>query len=86
MATYRDPVTDGPAHEDHLRGHCRGGLTVVISYRYAFELMLYGGLTREVRLGYWGAAGGASDARAAVAPERTGGPARGRGGLPIVLR
>ena len=47
---------------------------------------LYGGRTRELRLGYLRAAGGVSDARAAVALERTSGPVRGWGGLPTVLR
>jgi hypothetical protein len=41
---------------------------------------------RELRLGHERAAGGASEARAAVALVRAGGPATGRGGLPIVLR
>jgi hypothetical protein len=59
----------------------------VISYRYAVELVsCTARLIRELRLGHLRATGGASDTRAAVALVRTGGPAAGRGGLPIVLR
>jgi hypothetical protein len=43
-------------------------------------------LSRELRLGYWRAAGGGCGARAAVALVKTGGPGAGRGGLPIALR
>ena len=43
-------------------------------------------LTRELRPSHGRAAGGGSEARAAVALERAGGRTTGRGGLPIVLR
>jgi hypothetical protein len=62
-------------------------LAAVISYRYAFEVVNgTARLTRELRLGHWRAAGGASDARAAMALASSGDPGMGRGGLPMVLR